>query len=211
MASDRRRRSSSSSRGTASAPPPRKQRKIKPAVRKNKKVPAAKIRKKPGQKQDIKSRLQKLAIVVFFAADIVLIYFFIRHCSTAPAPPPDDVQKAAVEEVSPRILQIEVLNGCGVSGIAARFTDYLRDEGFDVVKTDNYKENEREKFNMPHTVVIDRRGKVENAVRVAKALGLPERSVLSEPNEAYLIDATVILGEDFKQLNIWTMLERTYD
>jgi hypothetical protein len=36
------------------------------------------------------------------------------------------------------IIQVEVLNGCGVTGVADRFTDFLRSEKFDVVKTDNY-------------------------------------------------------------------------
>jgi hypothetical protein len=94
------------------------------------------------------------------------------------------------------------LNGCGVSGVANKFTDHLRANGFDVVKTDNY-----ESFNVLRTVVIDRRGNMENATRVAESMGLSEERVLQEVHEAYLIDATVILGKDFRQLAVWRLME----
>ena len=98
-------------------------------------------------------------------------------------------------------LQIEVLNGCGVTGVASQFTDYLRSKGFDVVRIENY-----ESFNVLKTVVIDRRGIIKNGVKIAKALGLNEGRVLQEVNEAYLIDASVILGKDYRQLTSWQMM-----
>ena len=36
------------------------------------------------------------------------------------------------------IIQVEVLNGCGVKGLADRFTDYLRQNNVDVVNIKNY-------------------------------------------------------------------------
>jgi hypothetical protein len=36
------------------------------------------------------------------------------------------------------VIQVSVLNGCGVSGIADKFTAALRKSGFDVVKTGNF-------------------------------------------------------------------------
>lgn len=143
---------------------------------------------------DWKNELVKLFIFVFLAADLVLIYFVVRQCSR-PA-------SVAVAEPAAEILrgplQVEVLNGCGVTGVAHQFTDYLRSRKVDVVKTDNY-----ESFNVLKTIVIDRRGSRENALRVAEELGLPDDRVLQEVNEAYLIDATVIIGKDFRQLTGW--------
>ena len=37
------------------------------------------------------------------------------------------------------IIQVEVLNGCGVSGIANAYTSVLRKNGFDVVEPGNFE------------------------------------------------------------------------
>src|SRR5258708_6544356 len=41
--------------------------------------------------------------------------------------------------IPPRTIQLDVLNGCGARGVAARFTSFLRTAGFDVVEMKNYK------------------------------------------------------------------------
>lgn len=149
-------------------------------------------------KIDWKDGVIKFFIGLVLLVDLVLVFFVIRQCSK---PVVVGEEERIPEETRP--LQIEVLNGCGVSGVAAKFTDYLRTKGFDVVKTENY-----ESFNVLKTVVIDRRGNLKNGVRIAEALGLGEGRVLQEVNEAYLIDATVILGKDFRQLDSWQTMER---
>jgi hypothetical protein len=57
------------------------------------------------------------------------------------------------------------------------------------------------------TMVIDRRGKIQNGIRIASTLGLGEDRVLQEVNEAYLLDATVILGKDYNRLDPWGKME----
>jgi hypothetical protein len=149
----------------------------------------------PKGERNWKNGLMKLLIALFILIDLILIVSIIRQCSKPP------MEEIVVEE-EPKILQIEVLNGCGVSGIAAKYTDYLRMEGFDVVRTENY-----ETFNVLKTVVIDRRGRIQNGLRIASALGLGEDRVLQETNEAYLIDATIILGKDYRHLTPWAKME----
>ena len=53
----------------------------------------------------------------------------------------------------PRIVQLDVLNGCGVKGAGAKLTSFLRTQGFDVVEMKNYKS-----FKIHETLVIDRIG-----------------------------------------------------
>jgi hypothetical protein len=142
-----------------------------------------------------KGGLVKSLIALFVLIDVVLILFIIRQCSKPP------VEEVVVEE-EPKILQIEVLNGCGVPGIAGKYMNYLRKQGFDVIRAENY-----ETFNVLKTVVIERRGKIQNGIRIASALGLGEDRVLQEVNEAYLIDATVILGKDYNRLEPWGKME----
>ena len=177
----------------------------KPGIRrgpqKPKKPPKVRKARKP---IDWKGRLMKGAIALFVAVDLALIFFFIRQC----AKPPQDPLRPVEPETVLRPLQIEVLNGCGVSGIANTYTEFLRAQGFDVVKTDNYIEGGAVRFNITTTVVVDRRGQEKHARQIARALGLGADRVLSEPSDAYLIDATVILGADFASVPAWPSMEK---
>lgn len=95
------------------------------------------------------------------------------------------------------VIQIQVLNGCGVSGVASRFTNKLRQSGFDVVESGNF-----ETFDVQKTFVIDRSGNLENARRVAVALGISEDQIIREIATGFYLDATVVIGFDYNQLNL---------
>ena len=96
-----------------------------------------------------------------------------------------------------RVIQLEVLNGCGVSGIANRFTDTLRSFGFDVVETGNF-----DHFNVQNTKVISRSGNMEDARRIADILGIDPEHVIREESPDFFLDVTLIIGEDFESLNL---------
>ena len=93
------------------------------------------------------------------------------------------------------IIQLEVLNGCGISGVAEKFTDYLRNNNFDVVQTGNYIS-----FDVEKTMVIDRTGNKANAFKVADALGIDHKNVIQQINNDYILDVSLIIGKNFKQL-----------
>jgi len=92
-------------------------------------------------------------------------------------------------------MQIEVLNGCGVSGVADRYTDYLRKKNFDVVNTGNYRS-----FNIDNSIVIDRTGNILNAEYLAEVIGIDKKNVIQQKNKNYFLDITLIIGKDYKQL-----------
>ncbi|MEQ9266879.1 MAG: LytR C-terminal domain-containing protein [Balneolaceae bacterium] len=94
------------------------------------------------------------------------------------------------------IIQIEVLNGCGIPGIANSFTGLLRKNGFDVVETGNF-----DHFNLEETIIISRSGVLDNAKRVASALGVKEINVLREESPDFYLDVTVVIGHDHELLN----------
>jgi len=95
------------------------------------------------------------------------------------------------------VIQLEVLNGCGVPGLANYFTSTLRQNGFDVVETGNFKN-----FDMQHTVVIARNFDAENAHRVADALGISPENIFIEASKDYYLDATVVIGSDSLSLKL---------
>ncbi|MEX0686857.1 MAG: LytR C-terminal domain-containing protein [Balneolales bacterium] len=96
------------------------------------------------------------------------------------------------------IIQLEVLNGCGVSGIATVFTAKLRQNGFDVVETGNF-----DTFDIPETLIIDRSGNLQNAKKLAAALGVSEKNIIRETSPDFYLDATIVIGTDYNKLNLY--------
>ena len=93
-----------------------------------------------------------------------------------------------------QFVQVEVLNGCGVSGIGDKFTDIIRSKGFDVVKTSNYMS-----FDVDQTFIIDRVGKIGTAYRVADSLGIDKKMVINQSNKNYFLDLTIVVGKDYNK------------
>jgi hypothetical protein len=86
-------------------------------------------------------------------------------------------------------IKVEVLNATQTKGLARKATLYLRDRGFDVVGSGNVAE-QRSK-----TVVYDRSRHAEWAALVGKAMGAP---VLPRPDTSRYLDATVLIGADWR-------------
>lgn len=124
---------------------------------------------------------------------VLLIALFSRILYPRIAADRSQEDPALISEV----IQLEVLNGCGITGIATRFTDKLREYGFDVVETGNY-----DHFDVSNTFIISRSGQMENAYRVADALGISHQQVLREQAAEFYLDVTLIIGSDYESLNL---------
>ena len=107
-----------------------------------------------------------------------------------------DRQQNSKELIS-SVIQIEVLNGCGVPGLANQLTGSLRRLGFDVVETDNY-----DNFNVTETFIISRVADKEHARRIATALGLEKKRIILEESQDFYLDATLVVGSDYKTFNL---------
>jgi hypothetical protein len=130
-----------------------------------------------------------LAVVVFF-----LLYSFITNTLTD-KPVDWTTESAENGEVAAEIIQLDVLNGCGASGVAQRFTDFLRKRNFDVVQSANYKT-----FDVEESLVIDRTGDLETARKVAYALGIEEKNIVQQINPDYYLNVSVVIGRDYDKL-----------
>ena len=97
----------------------------------------------------------------------------------------------------PAAVQVDVLNGCGVSGVGQKTTAYLRSCGYDVVEMRNYKT-----FDVAQTQVIDRSGNIAIAQKIAADLGLQEKNVLQQINPDYFVTASIVIGKDFSTLKV---------
>ena len=128
--------------------------------------------------------------VVLFVFTIFLSYSLLNklgiiNSNHSEANKPKNVQQ---------LIQVEVLNGCGVNGVGDKFTDVIRSKGIDVVKTGNYKS-----FDIDQTFIIDRVGKAETADKVADSLGLDKNKIINEINKQYFLDLTIVIGKDYNK------------
>jgi len=149
-----------------------------------------------GKRRSGSGCLETAALVVFalllgaFAAST-----WIRHSggSEDPAGLPTAPDSLGGPPVGRARIRVEVRNGSGVPGAAARVTEYLREAGFDVVDFGNAAV-----FDQPQTVVIDRVGAPGQAREVAAALrGV---SIESRVDTTLFLDVTVLLGRDAPSL-----------
>ncbi len=92
-------------------------------------------------------------------------------------------------------MQVEVLNGCGASGVADKLTDFLRMNKIDVVNLGNYRS-----FDIENSIIISRNNKIKNAEKLAALVGLDQSSIVQQTNKDYLLDVTFILGKDYRKL-----------
>ncbi len=96
-------------------------------------------------------------------------------------------------EFAPNTGQIQVLNGSGAAGMAENFRNQLIDHGFDVIEFGNARS-----WNYEHTLVIARTPSDRIARDVARVLGVDRVLHLEHP--ASLVEATVIIGKDHKEI-----------
>lgn len=133
------------------------------------------------------------AIVLLVLFNGYQIYGIVAQRAGAPVPAANAVQDSL------RVpMQINVLNGCGVSGVGNTMTKFCRTAGYDVVEMGNYKT-----FDVEHSIVIDRNGKTQDAVRLAAALGIPAANVVQQFSNDQMVAASVVIGKDYQTLTPW--------
>jgi len=158
------------------------------------------VKKSSNAKPDIRTSTLNLFynLIIFFL--IVLIVYLSYSAYLKIVQKPHDEVVGERKEVAAEIIQIDVLNGCGVSGVADRFTDYLRAHQFDVVELGNYKINGKINYSVDETFVIDRMGNKANALKVAEALGIEKVKVIQQLNDNYFLDVSLVIGKDYYKL-----------
>ena len=152
----------------------------------------------PSDKQSTQNSTGKTAniflnvIIILLAGLIIFMAYSLITKIEGLSPDDEDTNEANKPS---KIIQLEVLNGCGISGVAEKFTNHLRQNNFDVVQVGNYSS-----FDIDNTLVVDRTGKRVNALKVAEALGIDPKNVIQQINNDYFLDVSLIIGRDFNHL-----------
>lgn len=147
-------------------------------------------------KQDFSNTKQLFLNAAIGFLGVLLAILIISLITSIIFPKIETTRVQTGAELVTDIIQIEVLNGCGIPGIATRFTESIRGYGFDVVETGNF-----DNFDVSNSFIISRGGTIGNAKRVANALGIPENQILIEASPDFYLDVTLVIGSDFENLN----------
>jgi len=134
--------------------------------------------------------ISALAIIVIAAGTALVTRMFI----SPPIEPSYKVAESGAEGNGSRI-RLEVLNATERPGLAATATEYLRRRGFDVLLVGNASRS-----GNVTSCVLNRLGEREPAQRVARALGVSDTQVITEIDTSLYLNATVIIGWDYKKL-----------
>lgn len=139
--------------------------------------------------------------VVVVVVAVVGLMMCERREEVVPTDSFTELEQAGDERGSPdQRPQVEVLNGCGVSGVAALTHAYLRRFGFDVVNVENAAA-----FDYEETIVIDRGGDEQVARRLARIIGT--ENIIRQVRPDLMLQVTVILGADYEDLNPYGEIE----
>ena len=152
------------------------------------------LKKKAGginSKSTVINTLLNISIFILSAIIIYMLYsIFVKFNSSS-----DNYVISENKGEASEIIQVDVLNGCGVGGVADRFTDFLRSKNIDVVGIKNYIS-----FDVDETMVVDRTGNEANAKKVADLLGIKKDNIITQLNKDYFIDVSIIVGRDYFNL-----------
>jgi len=161
----------------------------------------------PKKRRDIQGTIVNSAIVILSLLLVAFIFSFSNRQvqSGVPIevtfPSIKDAPKLAAEiyEKNPILdIEVEVLNGCGVPGLAGKVSEYLRTNQLDVVRSEN-----ADHYNYDKTLIILRNENFEGLKKVAEMFGMDETSdprIKHLPDNQLDVDVTVIIGNDISQI-----------
>ena len=111
----------------------------------------------------------------------------------APRVPPPEPQVAPLSDP----IRVEILNGCGVTQLAARLRNKARALGLDVIHEGNAPS-----FDHLHTLVIDLSGDLDQARQVADVLGIPHLIQQKKEDQFRLADVSIVIGRDYRRIDL---------
>lgn len=132
-------------------------------------------------------------MVVLFGCVMIYAYSFAKKIVFA---------ETAESSGPAQLVRVQVLNGCGVPGMAGTFAERLRlasnaDFEYDVVDQGNFAT-----FDVAETLVLDRGESMDAALEIASLYGLPRDRVLHQALNDNILDVevSILLGSDITSL-----------
>ena len=152
-----------------------------------------------------------LSKILFFSSFICFIILFVvfknwdTNNTNLVSPRIDLMNQVQTYDALNKIIQIEVLNGCGEKGIADLYANFLRKNNYDVI---DYKNADNFNYNSSKIIVHNNNLAVEN---VADLFDIESKNVDYLFNENIFYDMTLIIGKDYKQLESFDKVSKYYN
>lgn len=162
------------------------------------KAPAKRTSRRSGN-TSIKERFLTTAIWALVLINLSLIISLVSNFFASPNERPVSMQPKPTD-LKNEIITVEVLNACGVQGLANDITQFLRNNNFDVVNVGNYPGG----FDLEQTFIFDRVSlNGIYAQKVGKVLGVDEKQIAPQLDESLQLKVTVIIGKDYNKLKVY--------
>ena len=151
-----------------------------------------------------------LSKILFFSSFICFIILFVvfknwnTNNTNLVSPRIDLMNQVQTYDALNKIIQIEVLNGCGEKGVADLYANFLRKNNYDVI---DYKNADNFNYNSSKIIVHNNNLAVEN---VADLFDIESKNVDYLFNENIFYDMTLIVGKDYKQLESFENVSKYY-
>ena len=133
-------------------------------------------------------------IMLLSAMGLIVVCMLSSFINRMVIAPPVDPNIEGQKTTAAEVIQVNVLNACGKSGLASKVKEFLRSRGFDVVEIGNFDQK------LTKSVVIDRLGDVNSSKKVAYALGISDSLVVSQADSSLYLRSSIVIGDDFADL-----------
>jgi hypothetical protein len=125
-----------------------------------------------------------------------------KQAPAIPAPDEKEQQQLYYSPIEKKV-QLEILNGCGESGVAKKLSDLLKKSKYDIVNSGNYIERGKINWNVAETKIISQISNPQKARELADLMGVLYSNVEEFENPSPIADITVVIGKDYKTLAIF--------
>jgi hypothetical protein len=148
-------------------------------------------------KNTFKKGASNISLYFFIVIALIIVGIlsasFINRMSHG-KPDQAKVDEEIKKETPTEVIQLNVLNSTGIQGLADKGRNYLRARGFDVVEVGNYSEKKQK------SIVIDRVGDLNSALKAARAMGIADSLVYTKKDSTLFLRCSIILGLDYQSL-----------
>ena len=117
------------------------------------------------------------------------------------------IPKTKSEDLAGYKIQVSIENGCGKSGIAKLYTNFLRKNGYDIIDFKN-----SDNFDYKNTqLIFHKRDYSVYANEIIDLLKIKPEFVNYNYNESNYYQITLILGEDYNKIDSYKLVSMFYE
>jgi len=154
--------------------------------------------------------INKYTIPIFLV--IILVFFFISNREEesivlSSSKFESMIPKTKSEEIIGYKIQVSIENGCGKSGIAKLYTNFLRKNGYDII---DYKNADN--FDYKNTkLIFHKRDYSAYSNEIIELLKINPNHVSYNYNENTYYQITLIIGEDYNKIDSYNLVSMYYE